>query len=103
MKRVQVNAGTVALVFQKGDYKKVLTQGSYWLKFSQTATIYNLADRFHTPIAIELLLEDTTLASMLDVVDVKDNEIVLLFEKGNFKTVLEAGQYIFWKGLIERT
>jgi len=103
MKRVQINTGNVGLVFKNGNYQKVITAGTYWLRFSQHVTVYNLTEKFHATIASEILLQDETLANMLDIIDVKDTEIVLLFEKGNLKTVLEAGQHLFWKGLVERT
>lgn len=102
MKRVRINAGKVGLVFRGGDYVKVITQGTHWLWLNQHLLQYNLANTFVAPIALEILLKDKALEAMLDVVEVKDNEIVLLYEKGNFKTALAAGRYVFWKGLIER-
>ncbi len=103
MKRVRINTGNVGLVFKNGNYQKVITEGTYWLKFSQHVTVYNLTEKFHAPIASEILLQDVTLANMLEVIDIKDDELVLLFEKGNFRVVLEAGQHLYWKGLVERT
>lgn len=102
MLRVRINAGKVGLVFKKGDYVKVITEGLHWLGFNQRVLMYDLSTSFTTPIALEVLLKDEVLAAMLDVVEVKDGEIVLLYEKGNFKNVLNAGRYVFWKGLIER-
>jgi regulator of protease activity HflC (stomatin/prohibitin superfamily) len=102
MKRVRINAGKVGLVFKGGDYKRVITQGKYWLGFNQRVLVYNLSQAFATPIALELLLQDKTLEAMLNVIEVKDSEIVLVYENGNFKTVLSAGRYVYWKGLIER-
>lgn len=103
MKRVRIHTGKVGLVFKNGNYQKVITEGTYWLGFRQNVMIYNLTEKFHATVASEILLQDVNLTNMLDVIDVKDNEIVLLFEKGNFKTVLEAGQHLYWKGLVERT
>ena len=102
MLRVRINAGKVGLVFKKGDYVRVITEGLHWLGFNQRVLIYDLSTSFTTPIALEVLLKDEVLAAMLDVVEVKDGEIVLLYEKGNFKNVLNAGRYVFWKGLVER-
>ncbi|MDG4715052.1 slipin family protein [Winogradskyella marincola] len=102
MLRVRINAGKVGLVFKKGDYVRVITEGLHWLGFNQRVLMYDLSTSFTTPIALEVLLKDEVLAAMLDVVEVKDGEIVLLYEKGNFKNVLNAGRYVFWKGLIER-
>lgn len=103
MKRVQINTGNVGLVFKNGNYQKVITEGTYWLKFSQHVTVYNLTEKFHAPIASEILLQDVALANVLEVIDVSDTEIVLRHEKGNLKAVLEAGQHLYWKGLVERT
>jgi len=102
MNRVRINAGKVGLVFRGGDYLRVLTQGKYWLGFNQRVLIYDLANTFMAPIALELLLQDKTLEAMLEVIEVKDNELVLVFEKGNFKNTLSAGRYVYWKGLITR-
>jgi len=102
MLRVRINAGKVGLVFKNGDYVKVITEGLHWLGFKQRVLTYNLSTSFTAPIALEILLKDEVLAAMLDVVEVKDGEIILLYEKGNFKNVLTAGRYVFWKGLIER-
>ena len=102
MKRVRINAGKVGLVFRKGDYLKTLTQGTYWIGYGQRVLVYNMAQAFNAPVTLELLLQDKTLEAMLDIVEVKDNEIVLVYEKGNFKYVLTAGRYVYWKGLIDR-
>ncbi|ULC59537.1 slipin family protein [Flaviramulus sp. BrNp1-15] len=102
MKRVRINAGKVGLVFKNGNYLKVITEGKHWLGFNQRVLVYDLANTFATPIALELLLKDKTLEAMLDVIEVKDGELVLVYEKGNFKNTLAAGRYVYWKGLIER-
>jgi hypothetical protein len=105
MKRVQIHKGKVGLVYKNGNYQKVMTEGRYWLGFGQSVVMYDLTQKFHAPttVASEILLQDATLTNLLEIIEVKDNEIVLLFEKGNFKTVLETGQHLFWKGLIERS
>lgn len=102
MKRVRINAGKVGLVFKNGDYKNVLTKGIYWLGLNRQVLIYDLTKAFHAPIALELLLQDKTLERMLEVIEVKDSELVLVYEKGVFETVLTAGRFVYWKGLISR-
>ncbi|GAA0730966.1 slipin family protein [Aquimarina litoralis] len=100
MKRVRINAGTIGLVFRKGDYNRVITQGTYWLGWNERITIYDLSKPFTAPVALEILLKDKTLEDMLHVIEVKDNEIVLVYENGNFKSVFPAGRYMLWKGLF---
>ncbi len=103
MKRVRINAGKVGLVFRKGNYRKVLSSGTHWMWFTNRVFVFNMAKEFLAPIAIELLLKDTELEAMLEIIEVKDGNIALRFENGNFKDVLTAGRYFFWKGLIDHS
>lgn len=104
MKKVRINAGKVGLVFKNDNYQKVLTAGTYWLRFSQNVIEFNLANEFEiTFVAKEVLLKDTVLAEMLEIVEVKDNELVFVYENDNFKKVLKAGRYFYWKGFIDRS
>lgn len=102
MKRVRINRGKVGLVFKNGNYQKVIKEGTYWLLLNQNVIIYDLTQEFYTSIAIEILLKDKVLANMLNIIDVKDNELVLKYENNNFKKVLNAGRYMYWKGLVDR-
>lgn len=102
MKRVRINAGTAGLVFKKGEYKRVLTQGVYWLGWGEQVAVYNLALSFTSnTMQLEVLLRDEKLAAMWHVIDVLDNEIVLVFKNNKFSQVLTAGRYVFWKDLVE--
>lgn len=100
MKRVRINAGKVGLVFKRGDYQKVITQGTHWVGFRNMVKVYDLTKSFVAPIALEILLQDQGLEAMLHIIEVKDAELALVSENGNLKTVLTAGKYAFWKGLI---
>lgn len=89
MKKVRINAGKVGLVFRNGDYQKVITAGTYWLRFSQNVMEFNLVNEFIISfVAKEVLLKDAVLAEMLEIVEVKDTELVLVYENKNFKRVL---------------
>ena len=101
MKRERINVGKVGLVFKKGNYERVLTQGNYWLNFGESCIQYDLTTSFTAPVALDIVLQDEKLREMLHVIEVKDNEIVLMYENGNFKNVLAAGRYTFWNTLIQ--
>ena len=102
MKKVRINAGTAGLIFKNGDYKKVLTEGVYWLGWGESVVVYNLALSFSSnTMQLEVLLRDEKLAAMWHVIDVLDNEIVLVFKNNKYSQVLTAGRYVFWKGLVE--
>ncbi len=101
MKHLQVNAYQVALVFNKGVYKKMLRAGNYLLWFNETAVLYELNKPFVSAVEMNTLLQDTALADALHIVAVKDNAMALQFENGLLKNVLNTGQYAFWKGMIQ--
>ncbi|MBV4356811.1 slipin family protein [Pinibacter aurantiacus] len=101
MKRVKVNAYQVGLVFKDGVYQRMLKEGSYWFWNGQTIQLYDLAKPFNAPIELNILLKDAALAEALEVVEVKDKEIVLQYENGLLKQVLTSGRYAFWKGVME--
>jgi SPFH domain / Band 7 family len=100
MKLVKINAYQVALVFKDGVYKKMLKEGKHWLWFGERAIVYDLNKSFVPFVELNILLQDAELAEALHVVEVKDNEIALQYENGLLKNVLTAGQYAFWKGII---
>ena len=102
MKQVKINAYQIALVFKNGVYKKMLSEGKYWLGFNETAMIYDVTRQFNAPIELNILLQDTELANALHVIEVGDNEIVLQYQDGLLKQVLTAGRYAFWKSIINR-
>jgi len=100
MKRIRINTGKIGLVFKNGDYKRVVTAGAYWF-MNEFVYEYDMTKPFHSAIDLNILLRDEQLANMLIVVEVKDNEIVLQYENGNFKNVLTPGRYAYWKGVLE--
>lgn len=103
MKKVRINAGHAGLIYKKGDYKTVVDAGSYWLGLGEEIEIFDMTKRFYTETSLNILLQDATLASMLHVIEVKDNEIVIRYDYGNIKEVLPPGKYAYWKGVNDFT
>jgi regulator of protease activity HflC (stomatin/prohibitin superfamily) len=101
MKKVKLNAYQVGLVFKNGEYKKLLPAGIYLFWKSEQVYIYDITKQFVPPVELNILLQDERLADILQVVEVKDNEIVLQYENGLLKAVLTAGRYAFWKSVVK--
>ena len=55
---------------------------------------------FVAPVELNILLLDEKLSGLLEVVEVKEEELVLQLENGLLKAVLTAGRYTFWKSVI---
>ncbi|WP_420316092.1 slipin family protein [Ekhidna sp.] len=102
MQRIRINAGQIGLVYRtSGGYKRVITEGVYWIFPYEQVVKYDLAKPFYPSIDLNVLLRDERLAEHLMIVEVRDNELALQYEDGRFKAVLTTGKHAFWKGLIE--
>jgi regulator of protease activity HflC (stomatin/prohibitin superfamily) len=101
MQRIRINTGKIGLVFRNGDYRKVVTEGAYWFLPTEDVYTYDMTKPFHPSLDLSILLKDEQLANMLKVIEVRDNEIALLYENGNLKNVLAPGRYAYWRGVTE--
>lgn len=97
MRKVKVNAWQVALVYKDGVYERMLKTGTYWI-WNRNVVKYNKMEPFAVPAELNVMLEDKQLADALQVIDVKENQIVLQFENEVLIKVLTTGRYAFWKG-----
>lgn len=103
IQKITINAYQVGLVFKNKKLEKVLQEGDYWIFGNREVMVYEMKQSFVAPIELTLLLQNETLASMLEIVEVADNEIALYFVNGIFSEVLTTGRYAFWKGYKENT
>ena len=103
IKKVDINAYQVGLVFEKKELVNVLEAGTFWLFGNKEVLIYEKKQSFVTPIELNLLLQNEKLANLLEVVEVADNELALYFVNGIFKEVLTTGRYAFWKGYVQHS
>lgn len=99
---VKIKAYQVALVYKNRNLIEILKEGNYWLYGNKTVNLYEMKDEFAAGEDVKLLLKNQKLAEMLDVIEVLDGEIALLYENGIFKKVLTTGIYAYWKGVVER-
>jgi hypothetical protein len=100
MRKVKLNAWQVALVFKNGAYQRCLTEGTYWFWGTEKVYVYEMTVPFQAPAELNILLQDAKLAELLEVVEVKEHELVLQYENGLLKAVLTAGRYTFWKSVL---
>jgi len=103
MKKVRINTGTVGLVYRKDNYKRVLTEGTYFLSPCDKVVKYDMAEPFVPYTELNILLRDEKLAELLTIVKVEDKEIALIYEDGIFKGVLTPGKFAYFKGVIDYT
>jgi hypothetical protein len=100
MKQEKINAYQIGLVFKNGVYKKMLTEGTYWLWLNETVKVFDVTKQFIAPIELNILLQDADMADALQIIEAGDQEIVLQYQDGLLKQVLTAGRYTFWKSAV---
>ncbi len=98
MKYITIETNQVGLVFKNKDLSQVLTTGRYWIGFGATVEYYDMSAAFLPSKELNVLLQNADLSALLHVVELKDNEIALLYKDGNYRQVLSAGKFAFWKG-----
>lgn len=103
MKYTKITTYEVGLVFKNGVYNRSITEGNHWIMPFEKLIKYDTTQSFSAPCNLNILLKDEKLAQLLNVVEVKENEIVLQYEKGILRNVYEAGVYAFWRGIVEYT
>ena len=102
IRNLKIKAYQVALVFKNRNLIEILKEGNYWIFGNKSIEIYEMKNQFLAKEDLNILLKNEELASMLELVEVKDGELFLMYENGIFKDVLGVGQYAFWKGIINR-
>ncbi|AYN00017.1 slipin family protein [Chryseobacterium sp. 3008163] len=102
IKNVQIKAYQIGLVFKNRNLIEILKEGNYWLFGNKSVEIFETKDQFKTGNDLNLLMKNENLKNLLEVIEVKDGEIVLVKENGIFKEVLNVGQYAFWKDVLNR-
>lgn len=102
IKNVQIKAYETGLVFKNGNLIDILKEGNFWIFGNKSVEIYCMKSLFKSNTDLNILLKNESLKSLLEVVEVKDGEIVLMYENEIFKEVLNVGQYAFWKGISNR-
>jgi hypothetical protein len=100
MKRATISPHSAGLVFKDGDFVRALPVGKHWLKFGETLRVYDLTKEFVPPCNLAILAADEGFRALADIVEVRDNELVLQYRHSNFHQVLLPGQYAIWKSVI---
>ena len=101
IKRIKINAYQVGLVFENRKLVTILEEGTFWVFGNKEVLVYEMKQSFVAPIELTILLRNEKLNSMLEIIEVADNEIAFYFVNGIFKEILTTGRYAFWKGYTE--
>ncbi len=91
------------IVYKNDEYERMLMPGRHMVPPGRRVETFNVFNVFAPRKDLSLYLHDPRLLSELHVVDVKDNEIAIRFERGLFKEILPPGRHAFWKAFQEHS
>lgn len=102
---VIIEQDQIGILYRDGAYEKFLEPGKHSLSLfgKKVLELHKLIQEFKPSRHLDILLRDTKLAALLDVVDVADHQIALHFVNGHFQKVLRPGKTAFWNLLQKNT
>ena len=103
IQRITIQAYQIGLVFKNRKLTAILEEGTHWVLGFTKVECFEMNQAFVPSTDLTVLLQNETLRSLLDVVEVTDGQAALQFVNGNFKEVLPVGKYAFWKGVNVNT
>ena len=104
MKRVVLNERQFGLMFRNGKFVKIVGAGKYLISSSTVVEIKDIKEELvSVRCDIDTLLSKEGVGAMVDVVDVKSNEICLRFVNGIFAEAVDEGKHAFMKAAGENT
>ncbi|KMQ58719.1 peptidase [Chryseobacterium angstadtii] len=97
------------LLLVEGKLTQILESGLYSFWNNDTSVEvkiidpnYEIRSQFGSHENVHVILKNESLRELLTMVEVKDGEIMLMYENGTLKDVLNVGQYAFWMGIADR-
>ena len=98
IRNLKIKSYQVALVFKNRNLIEVLKEGNYWIFGNKSVEIYEMKNQFLAKEDLNILLKNEELASMLELVEVKDGELILAQELRYLKQLLLL---IRWEGKLK--
>jgi hypothetical protein len=97
MKIVTIKTAQIGLLIRNRKVDRLLYEGTHLTLGLHKVEIHETRELFISQIDIDILLESPLMAKALEIVDVPESHICMVFKKGNLHNVLPEGKYAFWK------
>lgn len=100
MKKIIINENQRGFLFKNGKYVKMLTAGKYYIGGGKEIEITDMDQPIISKkCALDIILNDKTVADAVSVVEVADEQLALHFVNGKFSSVHRHGKYAFWSDI----
>ena len=101
MKPVMINAYEVALIFEKHRLIRVLTEGRYWMKFTQIIQRFSMTEPLAVDFEWAIITKRPSVNDLLETILIREGELGLEFKDGVFRKLLSPGRYGYWRSPVE--
>lgn len=101
MRRVTIFPYEMGLVFRKDRFLNALPEGKHWIRWSDQLFRYDMTEEFTPLCELNILLQNSLLKENLEVIELEDHQIALVFYEGNFLKVIGPGRHPFWKSIVD--
>lgn len=98
MKRVKISSLKIGLIYKNENFNRVTLEGSHWLGFNETIRSYDRLKIYETLPDMELVSKNKVFSENTCEINVRENEIALIFVRNHFNQVLTTGSYFYFKG-----
>lgn len=85
------------LKFKHGEYRKLLRPGNYPGISRDEVIVCQIDEPLHVMPDLAAVLSDPNFVAETEIVNLRDHNIALVYQQGNFATVLGPGTHAFWK------
>jgi len=95
--KIIISESQRGLLYQNGKFVKVLSPGAYHTFGGRKISVLNgFGEVMLPPFECEGLLKNPDFTSHVQVVQAEDNQVVLVYNNGNFETAFRGGRHIYW-------
>lgn len=96
MKKIVINNQEIGLQIKNNEVAKIYSKGNYWIFFNKNITKLNfneiIEEKHHA-----LILENETLKSMVDFIEVVHNEVLIVYKNNQFYQSFYNENVMIWK------
>jgi hypothetical protein len=92
-----IKAYQIGLVFKNNRLIRVMQEGKHFTGFGESVELFDMSKPFVSAYELDVLLQNEELRALVHVVEVKDDEIALMFRNSNLLQVLLTGRYVYFK------
>jgi len=101
MKRADIKASEIGLVFRNGKFDRALEPGVHWISdfsFNAEITTLDINTVWFQFDELDQVRDAGVLNEMVEFLDLNDNQRALVWRDERFKCIARSGLYGLWKG-----